>query len=96
MNNKELLSIIENFKNKKIGVIGDLILDQFVWGDSQRISAHLPYHKNFPRKCSYITCNIAGPAGQRGFSFNKHYWNGRFGRNPLRISPNKLIYYKIA
>ncbi len=34
--------IISNFKNKKILVIGDLILDKYLWGDVERISPEAP------------------------------------------------------
>jgi len=71
MNNKELLSIIENFKNKKIGVIGDLILDQFVWGDSQRISPEAPVpivlverETALPGGAGNVASNIAALSGE--------------------------------
>ncbi len=34
--------IISNFKNKKILVIGDLILDKYLWGEVERISPEAP------------------------------------------------------
>lgn len=34
--------IISNFKDSKVLVIGDLVLDEFVWGDSSRISPEAP------------------------------------------------------
>ena len=34
--------IVENFKKVKIGVIGDLMLDKFVWGEVKRISPEAP------------------------------------------------------
>jgi len=34
--------IIDNFKNKKILVIGDLILDRYLWGEVERISPEAP------------------------------------------------------
>ncbi len=42
MKRTKLLSIISHFKGKKIGIIGDLILDQFVFGDVERISPEAP------------------------------------------------------
>lgn len=42
MNNKKLIKIVDNFKGKRVGVIGDLMLDQFVWGDAERISPEAP------------------------------------------------------
>lgn len=37
-----LLNILENFKNKKILVIGDIMLDKYIWGDVSRISPEAP------------------------------------------------------
>ncbi len=39
---EEILKTIEEFKGKKIGVIGDLMLDRFIWGDVERISPEAP------------------------------------------------------
>lgn len=38
----KLIKIIDNFKGKKIGVIGDLMIDHFIWGDVERISPEAP------------------------------------------------------
>src|SRR3989338_10817723 len=37
-----LLKILENFKDKKILVIGDIMLDKYIWGDVSRISPEAP------------------------------------------------------
>jgi len=42
MNKKKLLVAINKFSQKKILVIGDLILDRFVWGKVSRISPEAP------------------------------------------------------
>jgi rfaE bifunctional protein kinase chain/domain len=43
MNNfNRLKNIIGNFKNAKVLVIGDLILDEFIWGEVSRISPEAP------------------------------------------------------
>lgn len=39
---KNLIKIVDNFKGKTIGVIGDLMLDHFIWGDVDRISPEAP------------------------------------------------------
>ena len=39
---QKLLKILENFKNKKILVIGDIMLDKYIWGDVSRISPEAP------------------------------------------------------
>ncbi|MEK6891672.1 MAG: PfkB family carbohydrate kinase, partial [Nanoarchaeota archaeon] len=41
MKNK-LLRILDNFKGKKILVIGDIMLDKYIWGDVSRISPEAP------------------------------------------------------
>src|SRR3989304_1307810 len=35
-------SLLNNFKKKKILVVGDLILDRFIWGRVERISPEAP------------------------------------------------------
>ena len=40
MNN--LLKVIEQFKNKKILILGDVMLDKYIWGDVSRISPEAP------------------------------------------------------
>jgi len=39
---EELIKIVNDFKEKKVGVIGDLMLDRFVFGDTERISPEAP------------------------------------------------------
>lgn len=39
---QKLLQILEDFNNKKILVIGDLMLDKYIWGDVSRISPEAP------------------------------------------------------
>jgi len=41
MKNK-LFKLLDNFKNKKILVIGDIMLDKYIWGDVSRISPEAP------------------------------------------------------
>ncbi len=42
METEKIARIIDNFKGKKIGVIGDLMLDQFIFGDTERLSPEAP------------------------------------------------------
>ena len=37
-----LFNIIDNFKNKNILVIGDIILDEYIWGKASRLSPEAP------------------------------------------------------
>ena len=39
---KDLTKIVEKFKDKRIAVIGDLMLDTFIFGDTDRISPEAP------------------------------------------------------
>src|SRR3989338_148759 len=39
---QRLLQILEKFKSKKVLVIGDIMLDKYIWGDVSRISPEAP------------------------------------------------------
>src|ERR1044071_1834510 len=39
---QKLLSILEKFSTRHLLVIGDLMLDRFIWGDVERISPEAP------------------------------------------------------
>jgi len=39
---KQFRKYLDQFKNKKIAVIGDLILDKYIFGDVERISPEAP------------------------------------------------------
>ncbi|MFH0740196.1 MAG: D-glycero-beta-D-manno-heptose-7-phosphate kinase [bacterium] len=39
---QNLLEIVENFKNQKVLVVGDLMLDEYLWGEVNRISPEAP------------------------------------------------------
>ncbi|MFH0763447.1 MAG: D-glycero-beta-D-manno-heptose-7-phosphate kinase [Candidatus Omnitrophota bacterium] len=47
-------NIISNFKNARVMVIGDLILDEFLWGDVTRISPEAPVPVVWVRKESFM------------------------------------------
>jgi D-glycero-beta-D-manno-heptose-7-phosphate kinase len=38
----DLLAVIDKFKSKRVLVIGDLLLDRYIWGDVSRISPEAP------------------------------------------------------
>jgi D-glycero-beta-D-manno-heptose-7-phosphate kinase len=42
MDGNRLIKIIEQFENKKILVVGDVMLDKYIWGDVSRISPEAP------------------------------------------------------
>jgi len=39
---QRLLKLLENFKNKKILIVGDIMLDKYIWGEVLRISPEAP------------------------------------------------------
>jgi len=61
--NKEgIKKILSRFDKKKILVVGDLILDQFIWGDVSRISPEAPVPVVWVKRESYMpggACNVA-------------------------------------
>lgn len=42
MNKKRIIEIINNFSKKTILVVGDIIMDQYIWGNVSRISPEAP------------------------------------------------------
>ncbi|MBL7068444.1 MAG: D-glycero-beta-D-manno-heptose-7-phosphate kinase [Candidatus Omnitrophica bacterium] len=57
-----LKKIISNFEKTKVLVIGDLILDEFIWGSVERISPEAPVPVVWVDKESYMpggACNVA-------------------------------------
>lgn len=73
MNNKKLIKIVDNFKGKRVGVIGDLMLDQFIWGDAERISPEAPVPIVFVEKETFVpggagnTANNIAALGGKSF-----------------------------
>ncbi len=66
-----LLSVIRNFKGKRVLVVGDLILDRFLWGRVDRISPEAPVpvvevseESIMPGGAANVACNIAALGGR--------------------------------
>ena len=53
-NFSRIKNTISNFKNARVMVIGDLILDEFLWGDVSRISPEAPVPVVWVKKESYM------------------------------------------
>ena len=53
-NIKNIRKTIANFKNAKVLVVGDLILDEFLWGDVSRISPEAPVPVVWVKKESFM------------------------------------------
>jgi len=54
--------IIKQFKNKKILVIGDVMLDKYIWGEVSRISPEAPVQVVNVNKESYAPGGAANVA----------------------------------
>ena len=84
----KLIKIIEQFKSKKILVIGDVMLDKYIWGEVTRISPEAPVQivnvvkeEYVPGGASNVAANIA--------EFGANVWMvGVVGNDETR---NKLI-----
>jgi D-beta-D-heptose 7-phosphate kinase/D-beta-D-heptose 1-phosphate adenosyltransferase len=57
-----LKAIIKKFSRAKILVLGDLILDEFIWGDVERISPEAPVPVVWAKKRSYLPGGAANVA----------------------------------
>ncbi|MFA5092647.1 MAG: D-glycero-beta-D-manno-heptose-7-phosphate kinase [Candidatus Omnitrophota bacterium] len=59
---KNLKNIIQKFKQAKILVVGDLILDEYIWGSVERISPEAPVPVLWAKKRTFVpggTANVA-------------------------------------
>lgn len=51
---KRLLGLMKDFKNKKIAVIGDFCLDEYIWGDMKSISPEAPIPRIIIKSRRYV------------------------------------------
>jgi rfaE bifunctional protein kinase chain/domain len=58
----KLIKVVEQFKNKKILVIGDVMLDKYIWGEVSRISPEAPVQVVNVLKESYAPGGAANVA----------------------------------
>ncbi|MBI2541631.1 D-glycero-beta-D-manno-heptose-7-phosphate kinase [Candidatus Woesearchaeota archaeon] len=68
---QKLLKILEQFKNKNILVIGDIMLDKYIWGDVSRISPEAPVQVVHVQKETYA------PGGASNVASNVAALNGK-------------------
>ena len=59
---RDLKSIIQKFNQARVLVLGDLILDEFIWGDVDRISPEAPVPVVWAKKRSYMPGGAANVA----------------------------------
>jgi len=79
MDKEKLLKIIEQFKNKKILVIGDVMLDKYIWGEVSRISPEAPVQVVNVLKESYAPGGAANVANNIAALNGKSYIVGIVG-----------------
>ena len=66
---RNLKNIIHKFKQAKILVVGDLILDEYIWGSVERISPEAPVPVLWANKRTFVpggTANVANNIGSFG------------------------------
>ena len=79
MNN--LIGIIEQFKNKKILVLGDVMLDKYIWGNVSRISPEAPVQVVEVAKESYAPGGAANVANNIAALNAKSFMVGVVGKD---------------
>ncbi|KPK98394.1 MAG: hypothetical protein AMJ95_04430 [Omnitrophica WOR_2 bacterium SM23_72] len=58
----KLQNIIQNFKKARVLVVGDLILDEYIWGNVERISPEAPVPVIWANKKTYVPGGAANVA----------------------------------
>lgn len=84
---QRLLKILDNFKNKKILVIGDIMLDKYIWGDVSRISPEAPVQVVNVLKETYETGGAANVANNIAALDGKSFMVGIAGND----EPKKIL-----
>src|SRR3989339_1882337 len=78
---QKLLKILEQFKNKKILVIGDIMLDKYIWGDVTRISPEAPVPVVSVQAESYAPGGAANVANNIAALGSSSYMVGIIGKD---------------
>ena len=68
---QRLLNLLEQFKNKKVLVVGDIMLDKYIWGEVSRISPEAPVQVVNVLRESYA------PGGASNVASNAAALNGK-------------------
>ncbi|MFH1854401.1 MAG: D-glycero-beta-D-manno-heptose-7-phosphate kinase [Candidatus Omnitrophota bacterium] len=79
MRNEKLRKIVSRFSGKKVLIIGDLILDEFLWGDVSRISPEAPVPVVWVRSESFMPGGAANVANNIQSLEGKTYIAGVVG-----------------
>jgi len=78
-NFKSLEKIVRKFKSRSVMVVGDLILDEFIWGDVSRISPEAPVPVVWVRKESFMPGGASNVANNLSSLGSKVYSVGVIG-----------------
>lgn len=81
MDKEKLLRTIEKFKDKKIIVIGDIMLDKYIWGEVSRISPEAPVQVVNVLKESYAPGGAANVANNIAALGGNTYMVGIVGKD---------------
>lgn len=85
---QKLLKILENFRNKKILVVGDIMLDKYIWGEVSRISPEAPVQVVHVQKETYAPGGAANVASNAAALDGQVFMSGIAGNDEAKI---KLI-----
>ena len=77
----KLIKIVNSFKDRKIGVIGDLMLDQYVFGDTDRVSPEAPVPVVLVKKENFVPGGAGNTANNIAVLGGKVYIVGIIGRD---------------
>ena len=89
-----LKSIISKFSKAKILIIGDLILDEYVWGDVERISPEAPVPVVWANKSTFLpggAANVASNIRSLGANVNIVGIVGKDERAHILLSELKVL-----
>jgi rfaE bifunctional protein kinase chain/domain len=78
---KKLREIINNFDKQNILVVGDLILDEYIWGDVERISPEAPVPVVWAKKRTFVPGGAANVANNIRALNGNVYLLGAVGRD---------------
>lgn len=68
---QRLLNILEQFRGKKVLVVGDIMLDKYIWGEVSRISPEAPV------QVVHVTKETYAPGGASNVASNAAALNGK-------------------
>ena len=80
----KLIKILDSFKNKKILVIGDIMLDKYIWGEVSRISPEAPVQVVNAIKETYSPGGASNVANNISSLSGKPYMAGIVGNDDAK------------